>query len=199
MTDFWLCFVPLFIAVDAIGVLPIFMNLTQGFKRSKRWHVIIQSIITATIVSLVFIAIGKYLFKMLGITVADFMVAGGLLLFIISIIDIIRGEKKQRGIDPESLGAVPIGVPLIVGPAVLTTILVLLGEYGLLPTFSAAMVNILIAGFIFLLSESIYRILGKSGTKTISKLASLLLAAIAVMIIRKGIIMFVTAGIMPLK
>ncbi len=130
MTNFWLCFVPLFVAVDAIGVLPIFMNLTEGFNHSKRRRIIVQSIITATIVTLVFLAIGKSLFKMLGITVADFMVAGGMLLFIISIIDIITGEKKQRGIDQESLGAVPIGVPLIVGPAVLTTILLLVGEYG---------------------------------------------------------------------
>ncbi len=199
MNNFWLCFVPLFVAVDAIGVLPMFMSLTRGFNNSKKRHVIVQSILTATIVSLIFIAIGKYLFEMLGITVADFMVAGGLLLFIISIIDIITGEKKQRGIDPESLGAVPIGVPLIVGPAVLTTVLLLAGQYGLIPTISAIMANILIAGFVFLLSDSIYKILGKSGTKTISKLASLLLAAIAVMIIRKGIIIFITTGVMSLK
>ena len=196
MANFWLCFIPLFVAVDAFGVLPVFMNLTGEFSHSQRRRVIVQSIITATIVSLVFLVVGKSLFDLLGITVADFMVAGGMLLFIISIIDIITGEKKQRGIDHESLGAVPIGVPLIVGPAVLTTILLLVGQYGPIPTVSAAMANILIAGFVFLLSDSIYKILGKSGSKTISKLASLLLAAIAVMIIRKGIIMFVTAGIM---
>lgn len=196
MNDFWLCFVPLFVAVDAIGVLPIFMNLTEGFAGSKKRHIIFQSVVTATIVTIAFLAIGKSLFKLLGITIADFMVAGGALLFIISIIDLITGEKKQREIDPESLGSVPIGVPLIVGPAVLTTTLLLVGEYGVIPTVSAAMVNILIAGSIFLLSSSIYKILGKSGAKTVSKLASLLLAAIAVMIIRKGIIMFVTAGVM---
>lgn len=196
MTNFWLCFVPLFVAVDVVGVLPVFMSLTEEFGRPKRRHIIMQSIVTATIVTLVFLAVGKSLFKLLGITIADFMVAGGTLLFIISIIDIITGEKKQRGIDQESLGAVPIGVPLIVGPAVLTTTLILVGEYGVIPTISAAMVNILIAGFVFLLSESIYKILGKSGTKTVSKLASLLLAAIAVMIVRKGIIIFVTTGVM---
>ena len=196
MTNFWLCFVPLFVAVDAIGVLPMFMNLTEGFDHRKRRRIIIQSIITATIVTFIFLAIGKSLFKMLGITIADFMVAGGMLLFIISIIDLITGEKKQREIDQESLGSVRIGVPLIVGPAVLTTTLVLVGEYGVIATISAAMVNILIAGWVFLISGSIYRILGKSGTKTVSKLASLLLAAIAVMIVRKGIMMFVTTGVM---
>lgn len=195
MANFWLCFVPLFIAVDAVGVLPIFMNLTQGFVLSQRRYVIIQSIITATVVSLIFIAVGKSLFKMLSITEADFMVAGGMLLFIISIIDIVTGEKKQRRIDYESLGAVPIGVPLIVGPAVLTTTLLLVGEYGIIPTVSAAIVNILIAGLVFSLSGSIYRVLGKAGARTISKLTSLLLAAIAVMIIRKGLIMFIAKDI----
>ncbi|MDD5454985.1 MAG: MarC family protein, partial [Candidatus Ratteibacteria bacterium] len=170
-----------------------------GLHHSKKWHIIIQSVITAMIVSLIFIAIGKYLFEMLGIMIADFMVAGGLLLFIISIIDIITGEKKQRGIDPESLGAVPIGVPLIVGPAVLTTTLLLVGQYGSFPTIFAVTVNILIAGLVFLTSDHIYKILGKSGAKTISKLASLLLAAIAVMIIRRGIITFITTDIMLLK
>ena len=119
-----------------------------------------------------------------------------MLLFIISIIDIVTGEKKQRRIDYESLGAVPIGVPLIVGPAVLTTTLLLVGEYGIIPTVSAAIVNILIAGLVFSLSGSIYRILGKAGARTISKLTSLLLAAIAVMIIRKGLIMFIAKDIM---
>ncbi len=194
MKEFWLCFVPLFVAVDAIGVLPMFMNLTHGLSAKRARYIVIQSIITALIVALLFLAIGQGILKLLGITITDFMMAGGLLLFIISISDMLNIEKKQRIIDIESLGAVPIGVPLIVGPAVLTTIFLLVGQYGYFSTVMAIILNILIAGSVFYFAKSIHRFLGKAGSKTISKLASLLLAAIAVMIIRKGIMILILSN-----
>jgi multiple antibiotic resistance protein len=188
MNDFWLCFVPLFVAVDAIGVLPIFVSLTQDIDAKTIRRIIIQSVVTAMAVALVFLVAGTALLRMLGITVADFMVAGGVLLFIISISDILTGQKAQRRVDPDALGAVPIGVPLITGPAVLTTSILLMNQHGFNPTAASIVVNILIAGVIFHFTPSIYRFLGKAGTKTLSKVADLLLAAIAVMIIRRGII-----------
>lgn len=115
------------------------------------------------------------------------MIAGGALLSIISLDDLLAVEKRWSQIDPESLGAVPLGVPLIVEPAVLTTILILIGEYGPVPTVAALIVNILIAGMTFWMSAPIIRLLGKSGAKTVSKLGNLLLAAIAVMMMRKGL------------
>ncbi len=187
MIAFWLCFVPLFVAVDAIGVLPMFVGLTEGFERHKLRVVIIQSMITATVVALVFLGIGRFVLQLLGITVADFMIAGGTLLFAISLSDMLSSEKRQRQVDPDSVGAVPIGVPLIVGPAVLTTIIALVGQYGLSMTATVTVINILIAGLVFWASIPIIKILGKSGARVVSKLASLLLAAIAVTMIRKGI------------
>ena len=77
--------------------------------------IIYQSVVTASVVALLFLAIGIAVFKLLDITIADFMVAGGILLFVISISDLMTTEKKQRRVDPESLGAVPLGVPLITG------------------------------------------------------------------------------------
>ncbi|MDD5066587.1 MAG: MarC family protein [bacterium] len=194
MLKFWLSFVPLFIAVDAIGILPMFINLTEGLSRKKRDRVILQSIITAMLVALLFLAIGKVLLRLLGITVADFMIAGGLLLFLLSINDMLSMEKKQRSIDPDSLGAVPIGVPLIVGPAVLAATILLESQYGWLPTVVALIINISLAGLIFYYSHTINRFLGRSGAKTLSKLASLLLASIGIMIIRKGIMIFLKTG-----
>jgi multiple antibiotic resistance protein len=198
MLKFWICFVPLFVAVDALGLLPIFMGLTYGLEKSKINRIIWQSIITATIVALIFLAIGKIVLSLLNITVADFMIAGGILLFVISLNDLLAAEKSPQSIDSESLGAVPLGVPLIVGPAVLTTIILLVNENGLIPTVSATVVNIFIAGIVFRLSDPINRVLGKSGTRTISKLSSLILAAIAVMMVRKGITIYLTIGISSL-
>jgi multiple antibiotic resistance protein len=123
------------------------------------------------------------------------MIAGGILLFIISLDDLISMERRWSQIDPESLGAVPLGVPLIVGPAVLTTILILVQEYGPLATVAALIVNMLLTGITFWLYAPIIRLLGKSGARTVSKLAALLLAAIAVMMVRKGIVLLLTGGL----
>ncbi|MFH1957252.1 MAG: MarC family protein [bacterium] len=187
MDKFLLCFIPLFVAVDTPGILPMFITLTEGLKKPQVRKIIVQSIITASAVSVLFVFFGKTLLGVLNITVYDFMIAGGMLLFIISVSDILSYEKKQRHIDAASLGAVPIGVPLIVGPAVLTTSLILVNEYGSYLTVVSLVLNILIAGLVFFLSDNIYKLLGRAGSKTLSKIANLLLAAIAVMIIRKGI------------
>ncbi len=188
MKAFWLCFVPLFVAVDAVGVLPLFLSLTEGMDRARLKIVIIQSVITASIVALVFLAFGPVLLRFLGITLSDFMIAGGILLLVFSLRDLLAEEKRQQQTNPENLGAVPIGVPLITGPAVLTTCVLLSGLHGRLLTGAAAVVNIALAGLVFEFSQVITRSLGRSGTRTVSKVASLLLAAIAVMMIRRGIV-----------
>jgi len=195
MNNFWLCFVPLFVAVDALGLLPVFMGLTQELPRARIRRIIFESVITAMIVALVFLFIGKGILTLLGITVADFMIAGGALLFVLSLSDLIAAEKRRVQVDQEEVGAVPLGVPLIVGPGVLTTTILLINQHGLIPTVSATIVNIVIAGMVFWMSGSINRILGRAGTRTISKLSSLILAAIGVMMVRKGIMLLLAAGV----
>jgi len=193
MKTFWLSFFPLFVAVDAIGVLPIFISLTDGMAAKEIRRTIIQSIITATAVALVFLYLGTALLVYLGIQVADFMVAGGVLIFAIALSDMLRTTPSNTALlDMDTLGAVPLGVPLIAGPAVLTTSLLLINAYGALPTAVSLIVNILLAGAVFRLAPYIHNFLGKAGSRTISKIANLLLAAIAVMMIRKGIVAFIT-------
>lgn len=187
MKNFLMCFVPLFVAVDAIGVLPIFVSFTDKIECTKKSKVIFQSIITASIVALFFLWFGPVLLRFLDISISDFMIAGGVLLLAISLSDLITGQKKQRQTDKDCLGAVPIGIPLITGPAVLTTCILLVDIYGRLITSLAIIINIIIAGLVFSCAQPITSVLGKSGTKTVSKLASILLASIAIKLIRKGI------------
>ncbi|MFH1092996.1 MAG: MarC family protein [Candidatus Omnitrophota bacterium] len=184
--NMFLAFIPLFVAVDAIGVLPIFVSLTEKMKAKERLNVIRWSIVTATCVAIFFIFLGKAVFNALNITIADFMVAGGMLLFCIAIIDLLNPEKKRR-IPNGELGFVPLGTPLIVGPAVLTTSLLMLDTYGLLPTLISVLTNIILAGLVFLSANVLIKVLGIAGSRALSKITSLLLAAIAVMMIRKGI------------
>lgn len=192
LKNIFLAFIPIFVAVDAIGVLPIFASLTEGLGRREKAKIIFQSIITAICLAVGFIFLGKAVFAFLKITIGDFMVAGGILLFCISIIDIINPAKKRRRPSSE-LGAVPLGTPLIVGPAVLTTSLMIIGEFGTLPTLISVLFNVILAGMIFASSDFLMKAIGVAGTRALSKVTSLLLAAIAVMMVRKGV--FLILGI----
>lgn len=184
--DTLLAFIPVFVAVDAFGTLPIFVALTRQFDRQRKRRVLIQSLWTALSLALGFILLGKIIFGLLGITVSDFMIAGGIILFCIAIIDMLQ-PGKQRRVPPEQLGAVPIGTPLIVGPAVLTTSLVMVDQFGIVPTTISVFLNVLLAVIIFSRADFLTRILGEAGSRALSKVMALLLAAIAVMLIRKGI------------
>lgn len=186
LTKIALAFIPIFVAVDAIGVLPIFISLTQDVDLKEKRHILYQSVWTAITLAVVFIFVGKGLFSLLGITIGDFMVAGGLVLFCIAITDLIVQGKKRR-MPLEELGVVPLGTPLIVGPAVLTTCLIIIDQYGIIPTIISVVLNVLIASILFYFSGTVTKILGKSGAIALSKIMALLLAAIAVMMIRKGV------------
>ncbi len=187
MESFWLCFVPLFVAVDAIGTLPIYLTLTEGCSRLQHRAILVQSTVTASAVAVGFLFLGQWIFGQLGITVADFMVAGGLLLLAFAATDLLTIEKVRRKLESEGIGAVPIGVPLTVGPAVLTTLLLLANEHGRWSTVLALLANIGIAAGVFRSGLAIERVLGRTGVRTVSKIASLILAAIGVMMIRRGI------------
>jgi len=138
-------------------------------------------------VAFVFILVGKSLFSLLGITIGDFMVAGGLVLFCIAIIDLVVPGKRRR-MPTEELGVVPLGTPLIVGPAVLTTCLIIIDQYGIMPTIMSVVLNVLFAAVLFIFSDNVIKIIGKSGATALSKVMALLLAAIAIMMVRKGIV-----------
>ncbi len=184
--DILLSFIPIFVAVDAVGVLPIFVSLVEGMEPRQRTKIIIQSMFTASCLAVGFIFLGGAVFKVLGITIGDFMVAGGAILFCLAITDILNPVKKRR-IPSKELGVVPLGTPLIVGPAVLTTSMVIISQYGLIATLISVLANILLAGIIFSMSFVLIKVLGEAGSKAISKITSLLLAAIGVMLIRKGL------------
>jgi multiple antibiotic resistance protein len=181
-----LALIPVFVAVDALGVLPIFTSLTEGVEQQEKSKIILQSMLTASGLAVGFIFLGKVIFVLLSITVNDFMIAGGVLLFLLAVTDIMNPVKKRR-IPPKDLGVVPLGTPLIAGPAVLTTSMIIISQYGLLPTLISVVVNIFFAGLAFRFSTVLIKVIGESGTKAISKITSLLLAAIGVMMIRKGI------------
>ncbi len=181
-------FIPVFVAIDVFALLPLFISYTKGLSQQGIRKVINQSIMTALFVSIGFVAVGEGIFRILGITVNDFKVAGGLVLLVIAILDIVQQEhKSQRKGLSTTVGVVPIGVPMIVGPALLTTLLVLLEHYGAVMTLLSLLLNLSIVWILFRNATAVVKIIGRDGILAISKLMAILLASIAIMMIRLGI------------
>jgi len=185
-----LSFIPIFVAVDAIGNIPLFVGLVEGMSKKQKHKIIFESIATATALAVLFMWVGKFILSLLGITIPDFQIAGGALLFIISVRLLLPGMQKSilsNGHDKD-IGVFPLGTPLITGPAVLTTTLMMLDSFGPMPTFVSLIVNMFIVWVTLVKSDLIIKLIGANGTRAFSKIMYILLAAIAVMMIRRGII-----------
>jgi multiple antibiotic resistance protein len=138
--------------------------------------------------------IGKGIFVVMGISITDFKIGGGILLLVLAVQLLLKGEEevKER---LEEAAIVPIGTPLITGPAVLTTTLIMVDSYGMIPTIVSFLLNILIVWVVFLKSEFVVKTIGLNGTRAVAKVSEILLSAIAVMLIRKGIVEVIKTSI----
>ena len=188
--NFLLTFIPLFVAIDAPGTLPIFIGLTQSFPDNKRRRLTAQAVLTAFAIAIVIMIGGQQIFGFLGISISDFRIAGGLILLLIAIRDLVQSgaDESKQPADPENISIVPLGIPLIAGPAVLTTLLILNDTYGFLMTTLSLTLNLVIVFLLFYFSEYARKLMGANGAKAVAKVASLFMAAIAVMMIRVGIL-----------
>jgi len=185
-----LSFIPIFVAVDALGNIPIFTSLVEGMSHKHKQKIIAKSVITAATLAILFMFIGKLVLEVLGITIFDFQIAGGALLFIIAIRFLMPGSQKialSNGHDKD-IGVFPLGTPLITGPAVLTTTLMMLDSFGFMPTFVSLFLNMLIVWACLAASERIIKFLGTGGIRAFAKIMYILLAAIGVMMVRRGIV-----------
>lgn len=180
-------FIPIFVAVDVFWLLPLFASFTEGMERPRRKRIVRQSIATAFVVAVAFAAVGEVVFGLIGISVNDFKVAGGVLLLVLAILDLTSLEYKEKLMSAETAGVAPLGVPLIVGPAVLTTLLVLVDHFGIASTLAALVLNLAVVYIALSVSGRIIGLLGTGGIGALSKVMAILLASIAVMMIRLGI------------
>ncbi|MDP3142625.1 MAG: MarC family protein [Candidatus Omnitrophota bacterium] len=190
LTPYILAFIPVFVAVDCLGTIPIFLSLTEKMPFRQRRMVIFHTVVTATIIAILFMVIGKLILRMIGVTIDDFKIAGGILLLVISINLLLPGKFKGESFlssKEDDVGVFPLGTPLITGPAVLTTTLIVLDSFGLLATFVSLILNMLIVWVTFIFAHKLMSFMGKGGIRAFSKVAYILLAAIAIMMIRKGV------------
>ena len=183
---FFLSFIPLFVAIDIIGTVPIFLGYTHEVSAFQRKKLIAEAILAAFLVANIFLIGGNFILSFMGITIDDFRIAGGIILLIISINDIMASSDSRRR-PATDIGIVPLGIPLIMGPAALTTILILVHNYGYIATILSMVLNFLIVWVILANARWLIKLIGDGGAKAFAKIASLFLAAIAVMMIRVGI------------
>lgn len=185
---FVLTFVPLFIVVDAIGNLPFVVQLSEGLTRHEVRRTIHIATLTATIVGLAFLFFGRFILNSLHIQVGEFAIAGGIILMVLSIRFMLTGHLVEV-YKEEMVAVVPIGTPLVVGPATITTLLFLtdVQKYPLYLVLLSFMLNLAITWVVFMLGEQLVRFLGQGGLKAVSRVFNLILAAIAVSMVVRGL------------
>lgn len=192
---FVLVFLPIFVAVDIIGVLPTYYALTRSIPAGEKARTARLSVLTAFSITVSFILLGKATFSILGVRVEDFMIAGGVLLLVFAISDLLRdGTRSSAPKAAQTLAVVPLGTPIIAGPATLTTSLMLMGTYGFWLVVLSLALNLLLAWLVVRYADQVIGVLGVNGATAIAKVFYLLLAAIAVSMIRRGLAGFLASG-----
>ena len=182
---FFVAFIPVFIAIDPIGLIALFMGLGPSASPQQRKHQAFLGIVTGLCVAIGFIFLGKIIFSALGITVADFQIAGGLILLILATRELVTFGPPDRG-GADEFGIVPLGMPLIAGPALLTALLILIDTVGIVFTLISLLLNLALVAVALCNADRFSRWMGKQGLRGVSKIIALLLAAIAVSLIRRG-------------
>jgi multiple antibiotic resistance protein len=182
----------LFIIVDPFGNIPIFIGLTEKVPENQKRKVFNTACLVGFILLLVFAFTGQLIFTIFNISIYSFEIAGGILLMIVSIRLIISTrEEHDENESPEQLGAVPIAMPLLVGPGAITTTILNIQLYNYAITALSVLIVMAVTWVILRSIGRVFKILGKTGSLVITRVMALLIAAIAVQYILEGITYFV--------
>ena len=191
ISEFGKAALALFIIVDPFGNIPIFVGLTENVQDAQKKRVYNTATIVGVILLLVFAFAGTGILTLFGLSIYSFEVAGGILLLIISIRILISGNMHENVESPESIGAVPIAIPLLVGPGAITTTIFNIQQYDTIIAILAVLVVMSITWITLRYISKVYKFLGKTGSLIIARVMALLIAAIAVQYILTGVTHFV--------
>ncbi|MCS7097994.1 MAG: MarC family protein [Candidatus Methanomethyliaceae archaeon] len=185
---YFTAFIMLFLIFDAVGNVPIFYTLTEGLEENVRRKTIQNSVVIAGLMLFIFAFGGKHLLGFFHISLDDFRVAGGVILLIVSIEGLL-GRVEAMKLKAEQLAVVPLATPLLAGPGSISVVIYLMeGGYGAAPTVVSIIANVVIAWIVLTNSHKVLKILGRNGSLIIARIISFILAALAVAMIREGII-----------
>ncbi len=179
--------IALFVIIDPIGSVPLFIIITHKMEREQRVSITKTAIITAAVLLFIFAVAGTQILSVFGITISSFMVAGGVLLFIVAIELLTHGEWRFGGAGAQGeTGVVPLAFPLLAGPGAITAVIISFQTTGLVVTAVSILIVIGLTYIILRYVDIIYRILGKRGSIIVTRVFAVLIAAIAVQFIVNG-------------
>jgi len=181
-----LSIIKIYLVLDPIGLIPYYLALTRDMDDEKRWGILNRAFVIVVALIVVFAIAGRYLLEMLGFTMNSFKIAGGILLFLLSV-EMMSTIPRSRDISREDIAVFPIATPLLVGPGTLTMILILLTEQGPLMVCIAALAAVGLAYMTLLFASRVLNTLRGSGLQALSRLMAVLLATYAVEMVMSGI------------
>ncbi len=179
--------VQLFIITNPLGNLPVFHMLTKDKKLEDKRKTYLAACVFGFSILLVFAMVGTYILQLFNISLADFRIAGGILLLVIALLIVIRGNWVEVKGDDRIIGAVPLGCPVLAGPGAITTAMVLLGTFGYQITLLGILINFILCFIILFAGDILFKFLGENGSEIISRVTAIFLAAIGVHYILVGI------------
>jgi len=179
--------ISLLIVVDPLGNIPIFLGITNNLTPSQRMKAFNIAILTGFSLLMSFAALGEWVLRIFDIELYSFRIAGGALLLFIALELLIKPGYEARGYNPEQAGAVPLGVPLLVGPGAITTVIIILKTFGILVAVLSVIIVAIVTWTILRFASPIHNALGEVGATVVSKVMAMLLSAIAVQYILEGI------------
>ncbi|MGJ8545389.1 MAG: MarC family protein [Sulfitobacter sp.] len=199
--------VTMFVVIDPIAFVPIFLALTPGMSATQRRRIAWRACFIGFLILVVFAAFGEAVLGFIGISMPAFRVAGGILLFITAL-DMLfeRRSKRREGKaeeaaeedDHDDPSVFPLAIPLIAGPGAIASVILLTGEKpgaeGLITVIAITGFVLLVMGVTMLASSSLERIMGKVGINVITRLLGMLLAALSVQFVLDGLSNFNFSG-----
>jgi multiple antibiotic resistance protein len=179
--------IALFVVIDPIGTIPLFITITHNKTKKERNEISKTAVITAGALLMIFAIAGTQILSIFGITIASFMIAGGILLFIISVELLTHGSWRFGGEISDDSGVIPLAFPLLAGPGAIAAVILSFQTSGLITTLISIVIVIGITYVIYYLTDPIYKILGRRGSLIITRVFAILVAAIAVQYIVNGL------------
>ena len=180
-------FIALFVIMDPVGNLPLIISLTKGMPAGEVKRNVDRSVFVAAVLLFVFLFFGLRIFEFFGININSFQIAGGIILLVIGMLYVFGASLKYVKHHGSDL-SVPIGTPLLTGPGVIMTTMILVNEYGTLATVVGAFLTLLATWLILINYSKLYKILGEHWTNVISRVTGIILAAVAVEFITEGVL-----------
>jgi len=191
-------FTSIFILVDPFAAIPAFLVMTAYDDQVRRRRMAKRAAWTCLVVLGAFGLMGSWIFRIFGITLPAFEIAGGLILLLIGI-DMLQARRsstqevepeRQEGAEKEDVGITPLGIPMLAGPGAISTVMVLIGPkpelHHVVPVFAAIVVASLVSYWVLAGAEMVRRRLGETGIRILVRLMGLLLTAIAVQFFLNG-------------